>query len=301
MPRCIRASRPHFRFFSLAKIDVTDGEMISAPPQTSGSDPVILAPLTGKNRDGKTYKRPHKVEQQIREILSLSPQEILARADTLDHEAPEHIAEESLVYLIRHYHAQGDAKTVGEIGRRLLKRCAKRINSHLATLDVETRQLAHADATNDILKGILDLESSRGDFFQVRFWVAVDRRAITAYSGYVQELQRAAKHLRLSDLAGEDGGFDEEESSPRASTLGEGVFAQGLSPDQSAMLQVALGSIPEPYRTAYVLRYGEGWQIESKDPEEPTISAFLEKTPRTINTWIREAERHLAIWKEGHE
>lgn len=278
-----------------------DGHPTSVIAQPRDSDPALLRPLTGRNREGETYERPPDVERQLREVLALPAADLLARADVLDHEDPHHLAEESLVYLVRHYHAGEDGEMVRELWTRLLKRCAKRINRHLANLERDLREQAFTDVINDVVTQILDLQNSRGDFFQVRFWMAIDGRAITIFKRYLKDLQRVAESFNLSEIVGEEGGGDDDDGSFRLSAVREGVFAQGLTPEQSAILQVALEGVPEPFRTAFILRHAEGWQVESKDPAEPTISGYFGKTPRTIRTWLDKAEEFLSIWKDGNE
>lgn len=281
---------------------MTDGHSTSATPHARSSDSAGLRPLTGRNRHGEIYKRLPDVERQLREARALPAKDLLARADVLHHQAPEHIAEEALVYLVRHYHAEGDGGMVRDLWTRLLKRCAKRINRRLASFERDLRDQAFRDVVNEVLTRVLDHETSRGDYLQVRFWLAVDRLAITTFNRYRKDLQRAAEHFSLSEMAGEDGRSEnDEDHSPRLSAVREGVFAHGLTPEQSAMLQVALEGVPERFRTAYVLRHAEGWQVESKDPEEPTISGYFGKSSRTIRTWLDKAEEYLAIWKDGNK
>ena len=72
--------------------------------------------------------------------------------------------------------------------------------------------------------------------------------------------------------------------------------------DEFNLAKQALGTIKEPFRTAFILRYFEDWPIESNDPDQPTISKFFGKTSRTIRYWLQKAETALEKWRgENHE
>ncbi len=62
--------------------------------------------------------------------------------------------------------------------------------------------------------------------------------------------------------------------------------------------QKGLEVLPEPMRTAYILRHGNNWQIESIEDGVPTLSKHFGKTERTIRNWLAEADRRLQKWKE---
>ena len=60
----------------------------------------------------------------------------------------------------------------------------------------------------------------------------------------------------------------------------------------------ALASLEEPQRSVFVLRYYQGWPVESKHPGEPTISGYFGVTSRTIRNWLTSAEKRLSEWRE---
>ena len=43
----------------------------------------------------------------------------------------------------------------------------------------------------------------------------------------------------------------------------------------------------------------EGWPVEDRDPNVPTISRYFGKTSRTIRNWLAQAEERLAAWRDG--
>ena len=162
----------------------------------------------------------------------------------------------------------------------------------------EARDEAFDEVVLRLFELILDLESDRGDFLQVRFWVVLEKLVVSAFSRQVKELARAARQVPLSALPGASDGDDEE--THVAAPL-EAMATPALSADQALLYREALATLEEPYRTAFVLRYYEGWPIEDKDPGVPTISGYFEKTPRTIRNWMASAEQTLAAWRGGPE
>ena len=61
-------------------------------------------PLTRTNSNGDVYQRHSVVDRQIQEALALYAEELHKRAAIGDDRSPDFLKEETLVYLIRHYH-----------------------------------------------------------------------------------------------------------------------------------------------------------------------------------------------------
>ena len=80
-------------------------------------------------------------------------------------------------------------------------------------------------------------------------------------------------------------------------TAAEQHLVKTLSPEKRLMLREGLLLLPEPIRTAFVLHHYDGWQIESNDPQAPTIAKHFGKTPRTIRNWMAQAEAILESWR----
>ena len=119
--------------------------------------------------DGEVYQRQAVVDSQIQEALSLEPEDLRRRLDVADKVSPDFLKEESLVYLIRHYHREKNTQRVDELSECLLTRCAISIDSWLGSLGSNWREDANADVVAELFDRILDLDSDRGDFLQVVF------------------------------------------------------------------------------------------------------------------------------------
>lgn len=274
------------------------------PSVAAGSDPnrqsrPPLDPLTRRNLKGELYRRLPEVEFQIGRALNEDPARVIECADVRDREASGYLQEEALVYLLRHFRRTDREDLVATVSEILLRRCSKRIHEHLKSLEFEARREAFRQVVAELFTPILDVESDRGDYLQVRFWDVVTKRSVTAFNRAVDEARRQRISVRMQEFAGEEvDDLEHAEDGPRASALREGVIAGGISPEEYALLQAALGAVEEPFRTAFVLHYAEGWQISSKNPDEPTLSKLFNKTPRTIQNWLRHAEAVLKEWRE---
>jgi DNA-directed RNA polymerase specialized sigma24 family protein len=255
---------------------------------------VHLRELTHRNRDGVPYRRDDAVDTQIERALALAPTPLIAQAGVRDYRSPAFLQEECLVYLIREYRSRGDTATVEALCEALLARCARHINGKLQALGPQAVDDAFGEVVLKVFDQILNLESDGGDFLQVRFWVALERIAITTFGRHVKELTRATRQVSLSALPGSSDGDDER----RSPSIGLDELPDlTTNMDQAMLYQEGLAALDEPYRTVFVLRYYEGWPIEDRDPAVPTISRHFNKTPRTIRNWMRDAERALAVWR----
>ena len=188
---------------------------------------------------------------------------------------------------------------VGRLAKALLERCAMPINSRLHSLAANEKQDAYQDTIEGLFKEILDIESDQGDYFQVRFGDALKKLSISTFRKYSTRVNNEAQLLvPLSALHGHEleGGEQEQEreNEPQAHTV---VQDQDLSLEQRILMQEGLGVLPEPYRTAFILRYYNNWPIESDDPDVPTISKIFDKDPRTMRNWLNNSKRALEQWR----
>ncbi len=258
-----------------------------------------VEPLTHHNADGVVYQRDTVVERQIAEALGLPADRLQGRAMVSDQGDPGYLKEECLVYLIRHQHRAGERSLVSALAEALLRRCAKKIKKHLNSLGTEAVEEGYSDVVEQLFSRILDLDSDRGDFLQVRFWPALEKLAVRAYDRQLKLNKRAQRAVPISSLAGYD--HDEDDESERVVRSRGGL--ETASPSIEAMvigddlIREALDRIEEPYRSAFLLKYHAGWPIEDQDPNVQTISRQFGKDPRTIRNWIKKAKEDLELWR----
>ncbi len=249
-------------------------------------------PLTRRNAGGQVYQRLAVVDRQISEALGLDDAELRSRLEVRDEESPAFLKEESLVYLIRHYHRSGNREFVNDLAECLLRRCANWIDGKLRGLRTDLREEGNSGVVAEVFGRLLDLDSDRGDFLQVRFWMAIERITVDVFR----------KQVNL---------FDTESSGDYDLPTIDGLTQRGavVVPTTSAsrpieweaidniLIEAALHQLEEPIRSAYLLRHYKDWPIEDKDPAVQTISRHFGKTPRTIRNWLSKAEEILEPWR----
>lgn len=258
-----------------------------------------VEPLTHRNLDGAVYQRDPAVEQQLAEALRLPPSQWRARADIADRAAVGYLQEEALVYLIRAARRTGNTQVVSDLADALQRRCQSLIYKHLLALGQDAADEGHSEVVTQLFELILD-ESDRADFYQVRFWYALDKLATRAFQRLLKDTNRRKQTISISDVAGYEHEADEDRRVVQAPEL-------ATPSDESVvitndLMRDALNHIDEPYRTAFLLRHYAGWPTEDQDPAVQTISKYFKKDPRTIRNWLKRAEDALQQWRgEQHQ
>jgi DNA-directed RNA polymerase specialized sigma24 family protein len=255
-----------------------------------------IEPLTHCGENGAVYHRMPHIIQQIEAALPLEPHALIERAALQDDSTPGYLADESLVYFIRYYRRHSHDHIVSSLAEILLRRCEKRIKKHFQALHIELVDDAHNDVIALLFRKILDLESDVGDYFQVRFEQALKRLSISVFRHYKQRQDKTRYDVSLSALVGYDSD-DPEKARPPSIPASE-ILLPPATPEEQFLLQESLQTIPELQRSAFVLRYILGWPISSNDPLVPSISNLLGRTPRTIQTWLKNAEKIFAASRE---
>lgn len=264
------------------------------PPssRTGASTNKDVRPLTRRYiGTGEPYERLPEVEEQVRHVLALEEQELVVVIQH-DYKSAGHIKDETLCYLIRERVRDGrnvDANAIAEV---LLHRHTRTISSRLSRGGVEERH--HEDCAAEIVSQLLtelfDTDSDDGEFAQVRFGLHFDRLSRTVI-GRFRRLQQQERQAGSVALTHGDGG----EEIDVLDTLADG---HALSAEERVLMREALSHLPVELREPYLLRYYDGWQIESNSPAEPSISRQLNVTPRTIRNRLRDAEAALRRWRE---
>jgi DNA-directed RNA polymerase specialized sigma24 family protein len=255
--------------------------------------------LTRRNTAGELYRREPDVEQQICAARTLGAAALQARAAISDRTSADYLKEEGLVYLIRHYHAAGEARLVSDLSEALLRRCAPVIEGHLRKLGPEATEAGYDDVVERLFGPIVDLASDRGDFLQVRFWLVVEKLAVRAFNQQLTQHQRAQANVPLSSFAGYDhDGGEEDGQIVRAHGDAELASPAGdVLVVRDDLIHDALSRVDEPFRSAYLLRHYFDWPVEDQDPTVRTISSHFGKDPRTIRNWLKRAEGALETWR----
>jgi DNA-directed RNA polymerase specialized sigma24 family protein len=249
-----------------------------------------IEPLTHCNLQGVPYERLPQVEQQIRSALTLSHEELLARA-AIHERTDAYLQEEVLAYFIRRAHRVADDRLVNDLSGILVDRCRRVLRTQLRALGQDQLEEAVADIVGELFERLAEPEGSdRGDFFQVRFWRGVKPFRIAAFK---RAIKTSSRELVAIDPTG--AGAEEEDAAVR-----EVEDPRVPPPDTRLLSQEALARLQPNVRLAFLLRL-EGWPVEDQDPNVMTISRYFGKTSRTIRNWLAEAERQLAAWRDDEE
>ena len=249
-------------------------------------------PLTRRNADSEVYQRLPGVDRQIKEALSLDDEELRRRLEISDEDSTTFLKEESLVYLIRHHHRAGNHEWVNDLAECLLRRSATWIDNKLSGLRKDLREDGYSSVVAELFTGILDLASDRGDFLQVRFWLALDKIRVNAFRRQVSQFDTESS-----------GDYDQaaiDNMTQRGGVVVPTTIASRsveLEAIDRVLIRAALHQLEEPIRSAYLLRHHQGWPIEDKDPNVRTISRHFGKTPRTIRNWLSRADELLEAWR----
>lgn len=243
--------------------------------------------LTRTRRDdGALYRREETVE---REILSLCRLPDRQRRDELtrDHHrvADRRWREETLVYALREYARCGDDEAAWQIAEIL----TERIGGHVAR-QIARWRLSPEDADDcvrDLYAVLFDAlfdRSSSAEFWEVRFWVCVDRRLWNLVE------KRQATTDAVADEFGETSEGDALES--RLLRIAD----DSAGPEERAQRNAALALLADHERMAIYLKYVEGLVEESDDPERMTIARMLGVSGRSVRNYLRRAEAKLQEW-----
>lgn len=234
-----------------------------------------VMPLKGMNLEGDLYQRSDEVEAQINDAVKLDSAALVERASVSDYKALGYLNEECIVCLIRAALNCNNKSLANCLFEILFKRCAGSIYKRLKINDCERRDDAYSEVVTKLIEDIIDLNSSKADFLQVRFWVVVQRLTINVFK------KHQPRPLEKNEVV-----FDVEELEQPGHITGP--FEELLMKETFAEAEKVLLGLSERHLDVFILRHKEGWPIESIDPAEITLSTHFRVTPRTIRNWLTE-------------
>jgi DNA-directed RNA polymerase specialized sigma24 family protein len=253
-----------------------------------------IRPLTRTRRDdGTPYTREPDVEAQVRE---LSRQTDRARRERLlaparAWEDAGRLREETLVYFTRECAAHGDDDTAWKLAEMLVERVAPHVQRKLARWRLTPEDVD--DCVRDLFAALWDAlfdRSQTAEFWEVRFWVCLDRRLWNLI-----EKRQAVADTEISPGDQTEDGVEERDT--------EALFARiadtGPSPDSMAERAEALALLNENERLAVYLVFIEGLPEESEDPDKPSAAKVLGVTGRSVRNYLRRAKDKLMAWEQG--
>jgi RNA polymerase sigma factor (sigma-70 family) len=267
------------------------------PPSRTGAEADRdVRPLTRRNTDtGALYERLPEVETQVRRALALEEGALIEAIQHSYDESPTHLKDEVLCYLIRERLRAGYQESANAVTEVLLRRHAGTIRSRIGRggIDERHREDCEGEIVSQLLVELFDTDSNRSDFAQMRFGLYFKRLSYGVIRKF-RELQQRERQAE-SITSKQD---DSTEEIDLLDTLSD---ERVLSAEDRVLTRDALAHLPKHLREVFILRHFEGLQTESNSPTEPSISRYLDVTPRTVRNRLRDAEASLRRWREGKQ
>lgn len=242
-------------------------------------DVLHAEPLTRRNAQGQLYERAAAVQQEIEMVLCLEPEPLIAAAGDL--------RDETLVCLIRERLRAQDWSVANRLWATLMERCRHVLLRTFRSFPKEVRDEAIRTVMEQLYSRIAALDSDRGDFFQVRFGLALKRLGTTQFQQCVWAVaQRKLAECDACEADSRNAPFDPYQWPE--DTLAYSDAWKGLEAIKD-----------DRHRMAFVLDKVHEMPVESDDPEAATISRYFRVSSRTIRNWLNQAKEDLAQWRKG--
>jgi RNA polymerase sigma factor (sigma-70 family) len=193
-----------------------------------------------------------------------------------DFNEPDTPCPESMVYFIRLFKSRSQSETAWRIveyltiriGRTILKKL--RASVHCSE---DQREELYDALIIQLYTEWMSLEAMH-EFWEVRFWVCLNRKLMDVIKDYIRQSQKIAPLSPPNDGKGKNP--VDEIPDPRP------------DPPSKAEIRLALASLAEPYKTTIYLYVFEQWTEEE-------IAHYFKKTSRTVRNYLTRA---IACLKE---
>lgn len=254
---------------------------------TRETDSTDIKPLTKKTKQGELYVRRADAELQIEKILTLEkPQVLEMLSATKRRDEADYLLDETLIYLFREARISKDDELsnqiYSELNRRIWKLFLKFRSNFNEQSDFEDfgQKIEMA-----ILRKLIDTDSNRADFAQVQFGSFVISEAKSVWKQNLAAINKDKEFLHTPRE-------DDETGANELENLAVGELAK----DKKMIVREGLRKLSTEHRLVAAMML-DGFQIESKDENELTISKHLGVSSRTIRNWIKEMRSTLADYK----
>jgi DNA-directed RNA polymerase specialized sigma24 family protein len=241
--------------------------------------------------------REAAVEARIARLAALPTAKLLAAVRADEDDVAARVPEEALVALCRRRMKDGDSGTAWKIALVLAERVRFKVANSLRLWRLDSPESRAREVADDVIGAMYEAvfdTSAKSAFWEIRFWVAFDRRLLDAIRRKRVEIDRTVA-LTIAGDEEDDGGElgvvapSPDHGSDRARKL--------IDPVVGAMVAEALAGLPRKTRTAYILRTAAEMPIDSKDETRLTISRVLGVSARSVRYYIQEAERAIDEWR----
>lgn len=253
---------------------------------TKSSD---VRPLTKrKQKTDELYVRREDSELQIGIVSKLPRNAMVDLLKISDRDDPEYMLDETLVYLLRDAHRNDDPELVEFLYSELSVRIHKLLRRFRAycgsPADFEDFEQKIAVS---IIQKLFDMGTDSADYAEINFGDFVVSRAKAERK---QMFGRVNRENEIFVEPRDNGDGDKELSIEYPSNE--------ISAEERLILREGIAKLPSDTQLVVALLL-DGWQIESKDEGQVTISKYLNKSSRTIRNWLSDARTILAGYEGG--
>jgi len=266
--------------------------------------------LTRSTRAGARYIRRSNVLTEIESLWEMDEKELERRASVRQEELEHSLKSETLVFLLRSLR-RTEAHVLfphleNIIAETIYERIARIVGPYRRHFESDPNKAENYD---DFRMSIIEVffkklykeNSDEADYAEVSFGQFVTGLANNEIKKYFKEKVRAGLHDDFDNYYITEVPIAQSLLSTDHLRVGEepsfiSYFERNLQ-DRAEILKDALNILPEPVRTAWVLRNAEDWQIDSTDQSVPTLAAYFNVTGRTVRNWLEEADLKLAAWR----
>lgn len=250
----------------------------------SRTDSAEIKKLTKRKKTGELYARRPDVELQIGKVLTYADNEIFELLHNKNRESDNYLLDETIVYILREKESGNDdfRETLYlELNRRIWKLLNKFKKRFANPADFEDFRQKVEIA---ILKKLFDFNTDSADYMQINFGDYVVKTAKVVWKGELVKIERD-KDLFYS--------HSDEDEVDNTKDIENTLRSNDALTDFTMTLKEGLAKLPPNIMLVAELLL-DGWQIESKNENEPTISKKLNVSSRTIRNWLKGAKTILA-------
>jgi DNA-directed RNA polymerase specialized sigma24 family protein len=238
------------------------------------------------------------VDEQVRRLAALPLSRIAIEASRDENRPEVRVREEALVAVCRLLAGRGQTDAAWRIALILAARVKHRIAHALRFWRLDQPDSVARDVADEVITALYAAvfdDGPKSRFWEIRFWVAFDRRLLTAIRTKRMEVDRTLDLVFAGDDADDDG---DEAALVIAPGVAEERAGSLSDPLMNALVVEALATLPERARTAYILKYAVGMPEDSSRADGPlTIASVLGVTGRSVRNYLRRAELAIERWR----
>ncbi|MDR3706686.1 MAG: RNA polymerase sigma factor [Capsulimonadaceae bacterium] len=243
-------------------------------------------------RAGGYVMEPEVAEQVAR--LARLPRTRLVPAVVEASAGDAPIGEETLVHFVRRCRRDGDDTGASELLRLLTKRVSGRLARQMRIWRLAHPPDLAEDVVDEVLTDLYDQllsDDPAAGFWEIRFWVCFNRRALNV-------LKR--RRRELDQIVADEGDDWDDEREPRPVDIDRHAVHLD-QPETHAVIDDALVRLPQPLRTAFLLKHWSGYPEEPGVDGAPSIASMMGVSGRTVRNYLARAAKHLAEWRSEDE